>query len=375
MSSADASYDINNNNNNNNNKYRQRHTSHPSNPTNSHLLHHHHHYTSSSHSSSSSQSNSRGYNTEIDIALDSDTNEFSILLTALDKVNLIDTLMSFEPFTVFAPTNDAFLKLINDLGITADELLNIENLQVILNIEKNENSFLKTKNKMKITIQQRDCHISSQTKTNVSNIDIDDAISIAIELFHTSFIPDRHRKIVIISSYFKDDINICKKYSNKSYINIDNKEIEITVINILSNNNIKNNLLCLTKNNQNGLISIPSINPNDISNVINKFQIEICQQPTNTPTHYPTIYPTNDPTIDPTNDPTSNPTKNPAINTTIEPTIYPTNYPSINPTFKPTTQLPTTLTPRACSSFDNEIDCIKENKCEWYTQLPPSFCS
>lgn len=53
---------------------------------------------------------------------------FSILVEAVVKANLVEALSAAGPFTVFAPTNDAFTKLFNTLGVsgvgdlTADQL-------------------------------------------------------------------------------------------------------------------------------------------------------------------------------------------------------------------------------------------------------------
>jgi transforming growth factor-beta-induced protein len=49
--------------------------------------------------------------------------QFSILVAAVQAAGLVDTLKSAGPFTVFAPTNDAFAALLHELGITADQLL------------------------------------------------------------------------------------------------------------------------------------------------------------------------------------------------------------------------------------------------------------
>jgi transforming growth factor-beta-induced protein len=46
----------------------------------------------------------------------------STLVTALDEANLVGALLGDGPFTVFAPTNDAFAAALNALGITAEEL-------------------------------------------------------------------------------------------------------------------------------------------------------------------------------------------------------------------------------------------------------------
>lgn len=57
---------------------------------------------------------------------------FKILAAALQKAGLVETLKGEGPFTVFAPTDEAFNKLLKDLGITAEELLAREDLKDIL---------------------------------------------------------------------------------------------------------------------------------------------------------------------------------------------------------------------------------------------------
>lgn len=55
--------------------------------------------------------------------LAADNEDLSILVAALQAADLDQTLASDGQFTVFAPTNDAFAKLLDNLGITQDELL------------------------------------------------------------------------------------------------------------------------------------------------------------------------------------------------------------------------------------------------------------
>lgn len=59
--------------------------------------------------------------TIVDIAAGND--DFSILVAALQQAELVETLQGEGPFTVFAPTNDAFADLLEALDITAEELL------------------------------------------------------------------------------------------------------------------------------------------------------------------------------------------------------------------------------------------------------------
>ncbi|GAE25547.1 sensory subunit of low CO2-induced protein complex [Halalkalibacter wakoensis JCM 9140] len=57
---------------------------------------------------------------------------FNTLVAALEKAELVDTLKGEGPFTVFAPTDDAFEKLLKDLDITAEDLLARDDLKDIL---------------------------------------------------------------------------------------------------------------------------------------------------------------------------------------------------------------------------------------------------
>lgn len=72
----------------------------------------------------------------VNIALDNDN--FSILVQAVVKAGLVDALNAAGPFTVFAPTNDAFNALFVQLGIsgvndlTSDQLIPILTYHVVL---------------------------------------------------------------------------------------------------------------------------------------------------------------------------------------------------------------------------------------------------
>jgi uncharacterized surface protein with fasciclin (FAS1) repeats len=59
--------------------------------------------------------------------------QFSILVEAVVAAGLVDTLSSAGPFTVFAPTNDAFAALLGELGVSKEALLaNTELLTAVL---------------------------------------------------------------------------------------------------------------------------------------------------------------------------------------------------------------------------------------------------
>jgi transforming growth factor-beta-induced protein len=62
----------------------------------------------------------------------SSDNQFSILTEALTKAGLVSALEGTGPFTVFAPTNDAFNALFNQLGVSGIEDLSAETLTPIL---------------------------------------------------------------------------------------------------------------------------------------------------------------------------------------------------------------------------------------------------
>ncbi|MFA8436657.1 MAG: fasciclin domain-containing protein [Marinifilaceae bacterium] len=66
----------------------------------------------------------------VDIALGN--GDFSSLVAALKKANLVDALKGEGPFTVFAPTNAAFESLFSSLGITGLDDLSAEQLTPIL---------------------------------------------------------------------------------------------------------------------------------------------------------------------------------------------------------------------------------------------------
>ena len=70
--------------------------------------------------------------TIVDVALEvnGSTGEFSILIAALQAADpsVIETLSGKGQFTVFAPTDAAFVALLGELGLTADELLSDKEL-------------------------------------------------------------------------------------------------------------------------------------------------------------------------------------------------------------------------------------------------------
>jgi uncharacterized surface protein with fasciclin (FAS1) repeats len=68
--------------------------------------------------------------TVVDIAVENEG--FSTLVAAVTEAGLVETLSSEGPFTVFAPTDDAFAAALEALGLTAEELLASDDLAGIL---------------------------------------------------------------------------------------------------------------------------------------------------------------------------------------------------------------------------------------------------
>lgn len=58
--------------------------------------------------------------------------DFKTLVAALKKAGLVETLKGKGPYTVFAPTDEAFAQLLRELGITKKELLARKDLKTIL---------------------------------------------------------------------------------------------------------------------------------------------------------------------------------------------------------------------------------------------------
>ncbi|QGY44581.1 fasciclin domain-containing protein [Maribellus comscasis] len=71
-----------------------------------------------------------GSSTVVEIAVSNP--DFSILVDAVKKAELVEALSTEGPFTVFAPTNEAFKSLFTKLGVNGIEDLTAEQLTPIL---------------------------------------------------------------------------------------------------------------------------------------------------------------------------------------------------------------------------------------------------
>lgn len=68
--------------------------------------------------------------TIVDIASEAD--DFNVLVAAVVEAGLVDTLSGRRQFTVFAPTDEAFGELLDELGLNEEELLASPDLVDIL---------------------------------------------------------------------------------------------------------------------------------------------------------------------------------------------------------------------------------------------------
>jgi transforming growth factor-beta-induced protein len=66
----------------------------------------------------------------VDVAVNNGS--FTVLVAALQQAELVEALQGEGPFTVFAPTDEAFTKLLEQLNITAEDLLNHPQLSEVL---------------------------------------------------------------------------------------------------------------------------------------------------------------------------------------------------------------------------------------------------
>lgn len=100
--------------------------------------------------------------------------EFNTLAAALEKADLVDALKGEGPFTVFAPTDEAFDKLLKELGVTADQLLAREDLATILQYHVIPGKVLSSdlKDGMKVkTLADKEVTISlNPTRVNNANV-------------------------------------------------------------------------------------------------------------------------------------------------------------------------------------------------------------
>ena len=120
----------------------------------------------------------------VDIAVGN--KDFSILVQALTKAGLVDTLKGDGPFTVFAPTDAAFSALLKELNVTADQLLAREDLKDILlyhvvsgkvlSKDLTEGMMPKTVNGKTVTITLKDGAKVNDSKVTTADIEASNGV-------------------------------------------------------------------------------------------------------------------------------------------------------------------------------------------------------
>ena len=71
-----------------------------------------------------------GDDTLVDVAIAND--DFNILVAAVQEAGLVDALSGRRQLTVFAPTDEAFEALADELGVDVEDLLTLDDLADIL---------------------------------------------------------------------------------------------------------------------------------------------------------------------------------------------------------------------------------------------------
>lgn len=116
--------------------------------------------------------------TIVDVAASND--DFSTLVAAIEKAGLAETLEGEGPYTVFAPTNEAFEDALKTLDITQEELLERDDLADILKYhvlpakvdakaamaaDGTEQATLLDGNKVKISVEGEEVKVNEATVT------------------------------------------------------------------------------------------------------------------------------------------------------------------------------------------------------------------
>lgn len=96
--------------------------------------------------------------------------DFSILVEAVSKAGLVDALSAEGPFTVFAPTNDAFKSLFSQLGVSGVKDLTAEQLTPILTYHVVSGKVMST--------DLSNTKVSTLSGDNMLKVDISDGVKI-----------------------------------------------------------------------------------------------------------------------------------------------------------------------------------------------------
>ena len=126
----------------------------------------------------------------VDVA--SGNKDFSILVAALQKAELVSALQGEGPFTVFAPTDAAFTKLLGELNITADQLLNHPQLAEVLTYHVVSGKVMST--------DLSDGMEAATLKGDKIKVDLKDGVKINMSTVTTADVPATNGVIHIIDT-------------------------------------------------------------------------------------------------------------------------------------------------------------------------------
>ncbi len=131
----------------------------------------------------------------VEIAIEN--GNFNTLVAALKKADLVDTLLGEGPFTVFAPTDEAFKKLLTEMEINAEDLLGNPQLSEILlyhvlsgkvmSSDLNDGMEAKTVNGKAIKVSLKDGAFINKSKIVTADIDAANGV---IHVIDTVLMPE-----------------------------------------------------------------------------------------------------------------------------------------------------------------------------------------
>lgn len=177
-----------------------------------------------------------GYNTVVDAALA--TGNLSTLVSALQAADLVTTLSDeTQTYTVFAPTNDAFADLASDLGVSAEELLDRDDLADILlyHVAGSEEragdltngQIIETAHPdgLTVVITLADDGGVSVNNANVTTADIETGNGV-VHIIDRVLLPQTvaEYEAVLLMAPVKNEDNIIGSRTSKTFFNADNGE-------------------------------------------------------------------------------------------------------------------------------------------------------
>ncbi len=163
----------------------------------------------------------------VDVA--SGNKDFSILVAALQKAELVEALQGEGPFTVFAPTDAAFTKLLGELDITADQLLNHPQLAEVLTYHVVSGKVMST--------DLSDGMEAATLKGDKIKVDLKDGVKINMSTVTTADVPATNGVIHIIDTVLVPaDFKLDKAIQKEEPAKEPTKDMPKTVVDIALGN-------------------------------------------------------------------------------------------------------------------------------------------